>query len=176
MTYVRSAYEVYADHKSDKVPPMPTGGAAARIEDSGSIDLEPHVLEPIAKRFKDTFSRDVRVHFIGVWCAIFPLLLPYSAEHTNDRDTVSSIGIVREKNLPGTVSPDHVCYFRHALALDERRVKFLPEYARGGVGPNVTPPAGSNTAGNNIAQSEPRGTSLKPHIKETWFTGTRSDM
>jgi hypothetical protein len=26
----------------------------------------------------------------------------------------------------------HVCYFRHALALDERRVKFLPEYACGG--------------------------------------------
>jgi len=26
----------------------------------------------------------------------------------------------------------HVCFFRHALALDERRVKFLPEYAYGG--------------------------------------------
>jgi len=31
----------------------------------------------------------------------------------------------------------HVCYFRHALALDERRVKFLPEYAYGG---SATPP------------------------------------
>jgi len=28
----------------------------------------------------------------------------------------------------------HVCYFRHALALDERRVKFLPEYACGETG------------------------------------------
>ena len=26
----------------------------------------------------------------------------------------------------------HVCYFRHALALDEQRVKFSPEYAYGG--------------------------------------------
>ncbi|KAF8517289.1 hypothetical protein BU17DRAFT_76469 [Hysterangium stoloniferum] len=68
----------------------------------------------LANRFKDTFSRkDVRVHFIGVW------------------DTVSSIGIVRGPNLPGTVNLDHTCYFRHALALDERRVKFLPEYACG---------------------------------------------
>ena len=25
----------------------------------------------------------------------------------------------------------HVCYFRHALALDEGRVEFLPEYAYG---------------------------------------------
>ena len=35
--------------------------------------------------------------------------------------------------LPMTVDGmRHVCYFRHALALDERRVKFLPEYAYGG--------------------------------------------
>jgi len=35
--------------------------------------------------------------------------------------------------LPGTVDGmKHVCYFRHALALDEQRVKFLPEYAYGG--------------------------------------------
>jgi hypothetical protein len=27
---------------------------------------------------------------------------------------------------------EHVCYFWHALALDERRIKFLPEYAYGG--------------------------------------------
>ena len=37
------------------------------------------------------------------------------------------------KMLPGTIDGmKHVCYFRHALALDERRVKFLPEYAYGG--------------------------------------------
>ena len=40
--------------------------------------------------------------------------------------------------LPGTIDGmKHVCYFRHALALDERRVKFLPEYAYGGT---ATPP------------------------------------
>jgi hypothetical protein len=40
--------------------------------------------------------------------------------------------------LPGTVDGmKHICYFRHALALDERRVKFLPEYAYGG---SATPP------------------------------------
>ena len=47
---------------------------------------------------------------------------------------MSSVGIVRSKDmLPGTIDGmKHVCYFRHALALDERRVKFLPEYAYGG--------------------------------------------
>ena len=50
------------------------------------------------------------------------------------RDTVSSIGLARGKRLlPGTTEGmTHVCYFRHALALDERRVKFQPEYAWGG--------------------------------------------
>ena len=54
--------------------------------------------------------------------------------HRDIRDTVSSIGIARGKSmLPLTVDGmTHVCYFRHALALDERRVKFLPEYAYGG--------------------------------------------
>ena len=38
-----------------------------------------------------------------------------------------------QQMLPRTVDGmKHVCYFRHALALDERRVKFLPEYAYGG--------------------------------------------
>ncbi|KZP22016.1 hypothetical protein FIBSPDRAFT_688136, partial [Athelia psychrophila] len=61
----------------------------------------------IAPTFKEKLSRkDVRVHFIGVW------------------DTVSSVGLVRPKKMfPHIVeSCDHVCYFRHALALDERRV------------------------------------------------------
>ncbi|KAJ8502723.1 hypothetical protein ONZ45_g11496 [Pleurotus djamor] len=31
----------------------------------------------------------------------------------------------------------HVCVFRHALALDECRVKFQPEYANGGLGPRT---------------------------------------
>ncbi|KZP18246.1 hypothetical protein FIBSPDRAFT_703355, partial [Athelia psychrophila] len=70
--------------------------------------------EQAAKHFKETFSvKDVRVHFIGVW------------------DTVSSIGIFKGMTLPLTDSCDHVCAFRHALALDECRVKFLPECIAG---------------------------------------------
>src|ERR1700761_1292098 len=53
----------------------------------------------------------------------------------------------------------HVCVFRHALALDELRVKFLPEYANGGAGPQVDD-----------------GDASRPRIKEVWFSGTHSDM
>ncbi|THU84328.1 hypothetical protein K435DRAFT_613753, partial [Dendrothele bispora CBS 962.96] len=76
-------------------------------------------LSALRKAFKSALSRDdVKVHFVGAW------------------DTVSSIGVIRGPSLPETTTGmKHVCYFRHALALDERRVKFLPEYANGGEGP-----------------------------------------
>ncbi|KAK7060123.1 hypothetical protein VNI00_000887 [Paramarasmius palmivorus] len=100
-----------------------------------------------AASFKRTFCRDhVKVHFVGVW------------------DTVSSVGFARNKDLPLTTEGmKHVCLFRHALALDERRVKFLPEFVNGGAGPN----------------SEERDTGPSdrmPHTKEVWFTGTHSDI
>ncbi|KAK7036456.1 hypothetical protein VNI00_011653 [Paramarasmius palmivorus] len=96
--------------------------------------------------FKNTFCRgDVKVHFVGVW------------------DTVSSVGVARKKELPLTTSGmKHVCFFRHALALDERRVKFLPEYARGGIGP--------------AAEETEVPRSGMPHSKEVWFMGTHSDI
>jgi len=41
----------------------------------------------------------------------------------------------------------HVRYFRHALALDERRVKSLPEYAYGG----ISLPPGATEKGQNAS-------------------------
>ena len=76
------------------------------------------------------------------------------------RDTVSSIWIFRGRSLPETTTGmNHVCTFRHALALDELRIKFLPEYANGGAGPDSSAPDdGAN------------------RIKEVWFAGSHSDM
>lgn len=45
------------------------------------------------------------------------------------RDTVSSVGFVRgDVCLSASSTAAHACHIRHALALDERRVKFIPEY------------------------------------------------
>ncbi|EPQ55322.1 hypothetical protein GLOTRDRAFT_42330, partial [Gloeophyllum trabeum ATCC 11539] len=60
--------------------------------------------------FRGKFSHEVSVHFMGLW------------------DTVSSVGITRGKGLPLVDDTGHICYVRHALALDERRVKFVPEH------------------------------------------------
>lgn len=47
---------------------------------------------------------------------------------------MSSIGFLRAKELRGVSDGlAHVRYLRHALALDECRVKFLPEYVNQGV-------------------------------------------
>lgn len=87
------------------------------------------------------------------------------------RDTVSSVGIVRDKVLLGTTSGmKHVTFFRHTLALDERRVKFLPEYAHeGSFLPDVKKEAEEETR-NHF------NTTVAPHTKEVWFAGTHSDM
>ncbi|KAF9219900.1 hypothetical protein BS17DRAFT_788626 [Gyrodon lividus] len=92
----------------------------------------------LAATFKKTFSRkDVCAHFVGAW------------------DTVSSVGFLRGKTFPSTTtSKEHMCFFRHALALDERRVKFLPEYIYGG-------------QADQLADGR---------VKEVWFYGSHSDV
>ncbi|KAJ6564867.1 hypothetical protein DFH09DRAFT_894391, partial [Mycena vulgaris] len=98
----------------------------------------------LCTHFKTTFSRDVSVHFVGAW------------------DTVSSVGIFRGQPLPLTTSADHLCHFRHALALDERRVRFLPEYVNG---------SDSQTRENR--PDTPIEPTMQPPV---WFSGTHSDI
>ncbi|KAG1732689.1 uncharacterized protein EDB91DRAFT_1057950 [Suillus paluster] len=119
------AFELYS--KIEEKVPKAKGSQGKRV-----------TANELAETFKSTFCRsDVHIHFIGVW------------------DTVSSVGVVRGKTLPSTTNRDHhMCYFRHGLALDERRVKFLPEYIHG-----------ANTAGSH-----------SDRIKEVWFAGSHSDV
>jgi Uncharacterized alpha/beta hydrolase domain (DUF2235) len=74
----------------------------------------------------------------------------------------------------------HTCYFRHALALDERRVKFLPEYAYGGTSLKPKCPAESGEKAKDISTSDNLPTTnnedVVSHTKEVWFAGTHSDM
>ncbi|KAF9553950.1 hypothetical protein CPC08DRAFT_209697 [Agrocybe pediades] len=116
-TQIPFAHELYADPLS----------ALEQVNAVGTSDRDAEKMSK-ADRFKSAFChKNVKVHFVGAW------------------DTVSSIGLVRKKKLlPGTIDGmKHVCFFRHALALDERRVKFLPEYAYGGT---TLPPQHSDPA------------------------------
>ncbi|KAI6012771.1 hypothetical protein F5J12DRAFT_904840 [Pisolithus orientalis] len=62
-----------------------------------------------SKAFKRAFSIDVDVQFVGVW------------------DTVNSVGIIPYR-LPFTKANNKIRYFRHALALDEHRARFMPNF------------------------------------------------
>ncbi|KAN0091571.1 Uncharacterized alpha/beta hydrolase domain (DUF2235) domain containing protein [Tylopilus felleus] len=131
----------------------------------------------IAGEFKNTFSwKGVGVHFVGVW------------------DTVSSVGLVREDVFLSTSSSAvHACHFRHALALDELRVKFMPEYFHEmnsqaddvkskyivtdlDVEHLATPACevhSSASSDNSTDSSEAKKTA---EIKEVWFAGSHSDV
>lgn len=59
-----------------------------------------------ASEFKATFSINVIIDYVGVF------------------DTVASVGVLSSKELPFAASNRAIRVFRHALSLDERRVKF----------------------------------------------------
>ncbi|KAI0632336.1 hypothetical protein C8Q77DRAFT_1125094 [Trametes polyzona] len=64
----------------------------------------------LAAGFKQTFCRTVEIEFVGVW------------------ETVASVGVLMSRTLPFTTANATIKKFRHALALDEHRVKFLPNF------------------------------------------------
>ncbi|KAJ6583965.1 hypothetical protein DFH09DRAFT_1433942 [Mycena vulgaris] len=62
----------------------------------------------LADGYKQTFCQEVEVEFLGVW------------------DTVASVGVIMGRSLPFTSSNTSIKTFRHAVSLDERRVRFQP--------------------------------------------------
>ena len=90
--------------------------------------------------------------------------LPLS-EVLYDRDTVSSVGAFRDKNLPLTDTANHICYIRHALALDERRVKFLPEFIYSNTPASQSPQPDATGLQLPQAASEPPISSVEPPSK-----------
>ena len=74
----------------------------------------------LAGRFKETFSREVRPHFLGVW------------------DTVSSVGwIYNAVHFPFTTENPDPRFVRHAVAIDERRTFYRQNLFRPSAGQTV---------------------------------------
>ena len=78
--------------------------------------------------FKETFCIDVNIKFVGVWYVVRLSIDPYFM--SPHRDTVNSIGLI-EDSLPFADQNTTISYFRHAMSLDERRVKFRPLFYTG---------------------------------------------
>ncbi|KAG8980681.1 hypothetical protein FRB90_007544, partial [Tulasnella sp. 427] len=117
-----------------------------------------------AAGFKKTFSRAVEVEFIGVW------------------DTVSSVGVLWPRHLPFSSANTTIKTFRHALALDERRVRFQPNLWHR--------EADDETAARKDPEHASLGRRFKPvadvvnddvrefktDVQEVWFAGCHSDV
>lgn len=74
----------------------------------------------------DNGARKVNIDFIGCWCVYQAYLEIHVCLTLLPRDTVNAVGLVRPVKLPFTARNDRVRVFRHALALDEHRVRFKP--------------------------------------------------
>ncbi|KAG5732645.1 hypothetical protein E4T56_gene16747 [Termitomyces sp. T112] len=116
--------------------------------------------------FKKAFSIDVDIELLGVW------------------ETVGSVGMI-PKCLPFTTSNSHVKHFRHALALDEHRVRFRPNFwnrpsleeAQLGVkkGEMPRPKPKRQTTRDFEKQFLYRGVHATD-IEEVWFAGCHCDV
>ncbi|KAJ7631645.1 hypothetical protein DFH06DRAFT_1223719 [Mycena polygramma] len=119
--------------------------------------------------FKKAFSIDVDIELVGVW------------------DTVSSVGFV-PRRLPFTRSNDNVRYFRHALALDEHRARFQPNFwnrptpedlqlgVQAGEMPKSRHISHKKKSLNDLEKQYTKGGQYLTHVEEVWFAGCHCDV
>ncbi len=114
------------------------------LMESGNEKLVPLALQVYQKSKKDpdgaqlvkaTFGRECKPHFLGIW------------------DTVASVGLIMNGDpFPSAAMNPDVRHVRHAVSIDERRMKFQPESW-------VTPAEAKEQT-----------------VKEVWFAGVHSDV
>ncbi|KAG7100167.1 hypothetical protein E1B28_001947 [Marasmius oreades] len=118
--------------------------------------------------FKQSFSIDVDIEFLGVW------------------DTVGSVGVI-PKRLPFTTSNTHVRYFRHAVSLDERRARFKPNLWQRqpknqkqlGLPPGAMPRVWRRPTRKSLRDLERQYSGdgeCATDVEEVWFAGCHTDV
>ncbi|KAJ7464704.1 hypothetical protein B0H11DRAFT_72259 [Mycena galericulata] len=93
----------------------------------------------LAAGYKQTFCQTVHIEFMGIW------------------DTVDSVGVLMRRTLPFTGVNSSIKTLRHAVSLDEHRVRFLPY----------------------LCEPKLSGASLKEapeDVLEVWFSGCHTDI
>jgi len=117
--------------------------------------------DDLAKGFKAAFCREVPIEFVGVW------------------DTVASVGVIMGKTLPFVGVNSTIRVFRHALALDEHRTKFQPDFFHRAV-PKTPATKGGNKKSKLTQDTAGGGTdelyAKDFNEKEVWFVGCHTDV
>lgn len=110
-----------------------------------------------SKMFKKAFSREVRFAFMGLW------------------DTVSSVGLLRDRIFPYLVRTTAVDHVRHALSIDERRAKYrqvLYNFPR----PRESGQSVVRAWLHRITFGYKDPSSVCPDTLEVWFPGNHGDV
>ncbi|EIN13932.1 hypothetical protein PUNSTDRAFT_110090 [Punctularia strigosozonata HHB-11173 SS5] len=110
--------------------------------------------------FKKTFSIPVKIDFVGVW------------------DTVASVGVI-PRYLPFASTNTAIRIFRHAIALDEHRVRFVPNFyhSDNASDPHIKhEPRRQSTSAHLEAEEINRSTGQVTDTKEVFFAGAHSDV
>lgn len=116
-----------------------------------------------SNNFKKAFSIDVDIDFVGVW------------------DTVCSVGMI-PRTLPFVKSNTAIRVFRHALALDERRVKFKANHWQQStkkedqLGLKLGEMPKSSTGEDGKAAVEAEVEKSPTDVLEVWFAGGHGDV
>lgn len=130
--------------------------------------------------FRNAFSIKVQVDFLGVWyCSTeVPVFPPHSC--FIPRDTVNSVGLF-PRRLPFTSENNGVRVYRHAVALDEHRAKFMA---------NLTPDSGGAEEDHKLKKRRREKLRKRPTLRElekrwsdhastdvleVWFSGKGSN-
>ncbi|EKM57152.1 uncharacterized protein PHACADRAFT_208293 [Phanerochaete carnosa HHB-10118-sp] len=109
----------------------------------------------LVETFKRTFCREVKVEFLGVW------------------DTVNSVGLI-PRTLPFVYMNNGVRHLRHALSLDERRVRFIPSFASAYV-PCKAAQDGER-AEQRFEDAVNAASGVHCDVYEVWFAGVHADI
>ena len=134
----------------------------------------------LSMQFKRTFSADVKIHFLGVWY-VTRSICSVASVNTLRRDTVQSVGLI-PKHLPFSGSNNAILHFRHALALDEHRVKFVPFFCTGGkpkeqaTETTVSDPRISEDSHHKIERRQRSGASHEYEAHVNSMTGPDTDV
>jgi len=130
----------------------------------------------LSKQFKRTFSIDVRIKFLGVWYVV-QHVGQFLISHPH-RDTVQSVGAI-PKHTPFFTSNHAILHFRHAVALDEHRVKFIPTFCAGGILKKQDSEVSEHSEVIDGAPSQEGGRSRGPYANENEInaeTGPATDV
>ncbi|GJE93485.1 hypothetical protein PsYK624_096440 [Phanerochaete sordida] len=125
---------------------------AKMATDADAKDFDDQVV--LVETFKRTFCREVKVEFLGVW------------------DTVNSVGLI-PRMLPFVYMNNGVQHLRHALSLDERRVRFIPSFASAYIPHRVS--AGER-AERRFEDAVNAADGAHCDVREVWFAGVHADV